>query len=146
MQIHYLDIELMEKICHRLAVAVFNTNEDPISPFQDHTISLLDSALNLPKATFDNQELYSTLVDKAAILYYALNKNHPFRNGNKRIATASLLVFLHINDYWLDAGKNEMVEKALYVAKSTSIQQNEIINNLKTWIDDHLISQSVKNH
>src|SRR3989344_2611796 len=132
MQIHYLDIELMEKICHRLAVAVFNTNEDPISPFQDHTISLLDSALNLPKATFDNQELYSTLVDKAAILYYALNKNHPFRNGNKRIATASLLVFLHINDYWLDAGKNEMVEKALYVAKSTSIQQNKTINNLKT--------------
>ena len=51
-EINYLDLELMENLCHRLAVAVFDTKDDPISPFKEHTKNLLDSALNLPKASF----------------------------------------------------------------------------------------------
>lgn len=135
----YLDAELMEKMCHRLAVAVFDTQDDPIAPFREHERSLLDSALNLPKQTFGGSELYPTLVDKAAVLYYTLNKNHPFRNGNKRIATASLLVFLFINNKWLDAGKNEVVQKALTVAESKPEVREAIVIELKQWIGVHLI-------
>ncbi len=141
-EINYLNIKLMEKICHRLAVDVFNTKNDPIPPFKDHTMQLLDSALNLPKHTFDGKELYPTLIDKAAILYYALNKNHPFRNGNKRISTVSLLVFLYINNYWLDTGINEMVQKTLYVSVSESTKNEEVIDNIKKWIKEHLIKVS----
>lgn len=47
MPVKYLDIELMEKMCHKLAVAVFDTKEDPIAHFHEHT-DLLDSAINLP--------------------------------------------------------------------------------------------------
>ncbi|MFH1193051.1 MAG: type II toxin-antitoxin system death-on-curing family toxin [Candidatus Jorgensenbacteria bacterium] len=139
MATNYLDIDLMEKMCHRLAVAVFDTTDDPIAPFKEHERSLLDSALNLPKFSFGGAEQYSSLVDKATVLYYTLNKNHPFRNGNKRIATASLLVFLFINNKWLDAGKNEMVEKALAVAQSKPEERKEVLIELTKWISAHIV-------
>lgn len=139
MQVKYLDIELMEKMCHKLAVAVFDTKDDPIALFHEHT-DLLDSALNLPRAGMGNQEFYPELVDKAAILYYALNKNHPFKNGNKRISAASLMVFLFINDKWLDAGKTEIVEKTLYVAESRMSEKEKVLLELKDWIKYHLVS------
>ncbi len=129
----------MEGMCHRLAVALFDTSNDPIAPFYDHEYSLLESALNLPRQTFGSKDLYPNLIDKAAVLYYSLNKNHPFKNGNKRIATASLLVFLYINDHWIDAGIDEIVEKTLYVAESSSSDRDCILVEIKKWIEDHLI-------
>lgn len=138
MSVLYLDVKLMERMCHRLAMAVFDTKDDPISPFEEHTIALLDSALNLPRATFDGRELYPTLVDKATILYYTLNRNHPFRNGNKRIATAALLVFLYINDRWLDAAIQEITNKTLEVARSESRARKAVLASIKSWITDHL--------
>lgn len=35
--------------------------------------------------------------EKAARLFYLINKNHPFLNGNKRIAVMALFVFLSLN-------------------------------------------------
>jgi death-on-curing protein len=129
----------MEKICHRLAVAVFDLKDDPIAPFKDHS-ELLESALGNPKQTFGGKELYPELADKAAILYYSLNKNHPFRNGNKRISAASLVVFLFINGQWLDVSQNELFEKTLFVAKSEASQNSEVITDITRWIKGHLIS------
>lgn len=126
-------------MCHRLAVAIFDTSDDPISPFEEHNFSLLDSALNLPRQTFNSQELYPAFVEKAAILYYTLNKNHSFQNGNKRIATASLLVFCYINNFWLNASVDEMVQKALYVANSKSSLSQEILKDVQEWIRRHLV-------
>jgi len=141
MAVYYLDEELMERMCHRLAVAVFDTKDDPIASFKDHS-ELLNSALNLPRQNFAGQELYPTIVDKAAILFYVLNKNHPFRNGNKRISAASLLVFLYINEMWLDAGKTEIVEKTLNIARSEASKKDEVVAEIKKWIKDHLVSIS----
>lgn len=139
MEIRYLDLELTEKICHRLAMAVFNTKDDPICPFEEHTVALLESALNLPRATFGGHDLYPTLVDKAAVLYYSLNKNHPFRNGNKRIATMSLLVFLFINNHWLDSDKEEMTNLTLEVARSAPQKREEFLAKIKTWVGSHIV-------
>ncbi len=97
MSVKYLDMELMQNMCHRLALKVFDTEDDPIACFEDHS-NLLESAINQPRQTFEETELYPTLIDKAAILFYGINKNHPFRNGNKRISAASLIVFLYINE------------------------------------------------
>jgi death-on-curing protein len=137
MPVEYLDMELMEKMCHRLALKVFDTKEDPIACFDDHT-TLLESAINQPRQTFGGRELYPTLVDKAAILFYGINKNHPFRNGNKRISAASLIVFLYINNMWLNVNKSEMVDKTLYVARSPTNKMDEVLNNIKTWIGKHI--------
>lgn len=140
---NYLDIELMEKMCHPIAVAVFDTEEDPIARFNEHELSLLDSALNNPKQTFQKQELYTTLAKKVAVLYYGLIKNHPFRNGNKRIATASLLVFLFMNDYWLIGIQKEnedyLVNLAQKVAGTIGDKDRDLIlKDLEDWLDTHL--------
>jgi death-on-curing protein len=46
----------------------------------------LDSAVAQPQMTFAGVELYASLVEKGAALAYSLIKNHPFNDGNKRVA------------------------------------------------------------
>ncbi|EOQ97825.1 death-on-curing family protein [Leptospira wolbachii serovar Codice str. CDC] len=64
---------------------------------RDH--GLLESAINQPMTTFDGISLHPSLFDRAAAYLYYLCKNHPFLDGNKRVALASSLVFLDINGY-----------------------------------------------
>ena len=45
----------------------------------------LESVINRPFMTFDQKDLYSTPVEKAAALIESLISNHPFVDGNKRI-------------------------------------------------------------
>ncbi|MBI4135216.1 type II toxin-antitoxin system death-on-curing family toxin [Candidatus Uhrbacteria bacterium] len=130
----------MEQMCHRLAMAIFDTTDDPIAPFKNHTTALLESALNLPKATFDGKDLYPSLFDKATILYYTLTKNHPFQNGNKRIATATLFVFLYINNHWIDAGKKEIADKTLFIAESKPSDRDKVLDMVRNWLKEHLVS------
>lgn len=52
-------------------------------------LNSLKSALNRPFATFDKKELYPTPVDKAAALIESIVLNHPFVDGNKRMAMFS---------------------------------------------------------
>ena len=132
----------MEKMCHHLAVAHFNLKDDPIAPFNSCNKNLLLSSLNQPKQTFGGKELYPTLIDKAAILYYSLIQNHVFPNGNKRIATATLLVFLFINGYWLRIGQQELADKAIEIAKSGETDPpkkiDKFLPELKKWLNNHL--------
>ncbi len=57
--------------------------------------SLLESALETPFQTFLDTDLYPTVQAKTARLGYGLIKNHPMVDGNKRIGTHAMLVFLH---------------------------------------------------
>lgn len=54
----------------------------------------LESALAQPRMTFEEQELYPTLVDKVAALGFSLIKNHPFVDGNKRVGHAAMVFVL----------------------------------------------------
>ena len=73
-----------------------------------HDMNLLESAVNTPFQSFAGEELYPTILDKAARLCYGLTKNHPFRDGNKRSAIHSMLVFLYINGIDLDYTQQEL--------------------------------------
>ncbi len=141
--VNYIDIELMKEMCHPLAVALFDTKDDPIAQFSEHELSLLDSTLNNPKQTFGGRELYPALTEKAAILYYGLIKNHPFKNGNKRIATASLLMFLYINDFWLKGKKedieNYLVDMAIKTSNSKPQGKDLILSELENWLKSHIV-------
>ena len=55
---------------------------------------LLQSALAMPEASFDGALLHPTLHEQAAAYLFHLVKNHPFVDGNKRVALAAALVFL----------------------------------------------------
>ena len=57
-----------------------------------------DSSINQIYQTFDGEDCYPTLEEKAAMLLYMLVKNHSFTDGNKRIGAACFLHFLERND------------------------------------------------
>lgn len=77
---------------------------------------LFDAALNAPFQTFGEEELFPTLIDKAARLGYGLVKNHPFLDGNKRIGALAFLVFLEINSIKLKTNSRELTELIIQTA------------------------------
>ena len=77
---------------------------------------MLEGCLANAFQTFGGKDLYKTLVDKAAIIFYTMIKDHPFMNGNKRIAVTSLLVFLALNGKWLKATNEALYEMAIDIA------------------------------
>jgi len=75
---------------------------------------LLESALNAPFQSFGDTELYPSLLEKAARLGYGLIKNHPFVDGNKRIGTHTMLVFLAINHAELAYTDEELIRSCCH--------------------------------
>src|SRR3989338_2408986 len=115
--IRALTIQQVEHLAHELARKIMGWNE-PIPDFSTRFPNRLESCLAAPFQTFARRDLYSGLNDKAAILFYFLIKNHPFQNGNKRIAVTSLIAFLWINGYWLEVAPDELYRVAVWVAES----------------------------
>jgi death-on-curing protein len=97
-------------------------------------LGALESALAQPRATFDDVELYPTLVEKAAALGFSLIRNHPFVDGNKRIGHAALEVFLVLNGQQLDASVDDGERIILGVAAGT-IGRDEFA----AWLRDNLV-------
>ena len=56
--------------------------------------ALLESAVAAPKASFGGKPVMSEPTEIAAAYLFYLCNNHPFVDGNKRVALASCLVFL----------------------------------------------------
>ena len=79
-------------------------------------LGLLQSAVAIPKASFGSQYLHPTLHEMAAAYLFHLTQNHPFVDGKKRIGLAAALAFLGVNDVWLDADPDELLELVLRVA------------------------------
>lgn len=90
----------------------------------------LESALAQPKMTFDNKELYPTLEEKAAALAFSLSSNHPFVDGNKRIAHAAMEATLLLNGFEINSSVKEQEELILKLAsgKLTRLQLVEWLN------------------
>ena len=70
--------------------------------------ALLDSALARPQQCFSYNDTL-TVPDLAATYSYGLARNHPFIDGNKRVALTVAAIFLEINGYTLDAPEAECV-------------------------------------
>ena len=96
----------------------------------------LESALAQPQMTFGGEDLYPTLVDKAAALGYALIKNHPFLDGNKRTGHAAMEVFLVLNGYEMRATVDEQEHVMLQVA-ANEIDREEFI----AWLRTHVVAK-----
>lgn len=77
--------------------------------------ALLSSALARPR----NRRAYgasATRFDLAAAYGFGIIKNHPFIDGNKRVALMVMVVFLEINGYRLDAPEVEAADVILRLA------------------------------
>ena len=95
---------------------------------------LLESAISTPLQTFGGQELYPTVLEKAARLGYGLIHNHPFLDGNKRIGTHAMLVFLDINNITLSYADDDLIAAILRVA-SGDMDEGELLEWLKAHIE-----------
>ncbi len=96
---------------------------------------LLDSALNVPFQTFGGQELYPSLIEKAARLGYSLIKNHAFVDGNKRIGTHAMLVLLDINNITLGYQDDDLIKIIYDIAAGISDYQD-----LLSWLIEHALA------
>lgn len=76
----------------------------------------LESAVAQPRVTFGGEELYPTVVGKAAALGYSLIQNHPFIDGNKRTGHAAMEMFLILNGFEIVADVDEQEEIVLRLA------------------------------
>jgi len=59
--------------------------------------ALLESAVAAPQASYAGEAMITDPLEIAAACLYYLSSNHPFVDGNKRVALASCLVFLQLN-------------------------------------------------
>jgi death-on-curing protein len=81
-----------------------------------HSVGALELALAQPRMTFSGEDLYPTIVEKAAALGFALIRNHPFVDGNKRTGHAAMEVFLFLNGYEIDASVDGQEQMLLQLA------------------------------
>lgn len=77
---------------------------------------LLESALAMPRASFNGQFVHDDLPAMAGAYLYHLCKNHPFMDGNKRVALAVTLYFLTRNGMPLDVDNQTLQGHVLAVA------------------------------
>jgi death-on-curing protein len=87
-------------------------------------INLLDSALNYPQATFDQQYVHPDIYHMAAAYAFSLIKNHPFLDGNKRTGILVALLFLAYNDIDLTASQEELYDLTMQIAESKITEDN----------------------
>jgi len=86
----------------------------------------LESALAQPQMSFGGEDLYPTLIEKAAALGFSLIMNHPFNDGNKRIGHAAMEAFLELNGHRIEAPVDEAEKLILRVAAGESSREELI--------------------
>jgi len=94
----------------------------------------LESALNQPRLTFDQADLYPNVVAKAAALCFSLIMNHPFVDGNKRVGHAAMETFLIFNGYQIQADVDQQERIILDLAAGKTHR-----DEFTSWLNDHVV-------
>lgn len=137
--IRSLSITEVEYIAFRLARELMSYNE-PIPDFSTRLPNILESCLVVPFQTFERKPIYKGINEKAAILFYLIVKNHPFQNGNKRIAMTALFVFLYKNKKWLKVDNQELYNFAVWVAQSPPKLKKEAVLAVEHFLKTYLVN------
>src|SRR5437762_7951106 len=87
----------------------------------------LESALHRPQTGY-----YDTLVHEAAALLESLVQNHPFVDGNKRVAFAVVDVFLRINGHAITAHSKAIYASLIGVLYDGTLDMEHLMPWLQT--------------
>jgi len=82
----------------------------------------LESALHRPQTGY-----YDTLVHEAAALLESLVQNHPFVDGNKRVAFAVVDVFLRINGYSITADSKAIYDHMIKLVEARAFDMEQLV-------------------
>lgn len=97
-------------------------------------LGLADSAVSRPQASFAGEEFYTSIEEKAATLLYGVARNHPFIDGNKRVAVLAALQFLNVNGLDLDLTPPEEAYKMIAGVAAGTLT----LEALTTWMAGRL--------
>lgn len=112
---------------------------EPIPDFSTRFPGKLESCLAAPFQTYGKKQLYRGLIPKAAALFYLMIKNHPFQNGNKRIAVTTLFYFLYKNNKWLRVDNVELYNFAKWIAASNPALKQATLKAIEDFLRLYLI-------
>ena len=95
---------------------------------------LLKSAVMGCYQSFGGVDLYPSIEEKAARMAYAICNNHPFIDGNKRIAVIAMLTVLFMNDISVSYTQAELISLGLGIADGSLDYES-----VKSWINKHKV-------
>ena len=145
-------LDLLDDYDHRVVKKVKGTIDNRIIKYEDclHLISKLkysdnssifgverfhglESIINDIYMTFDEIDVYKSVEEKAANFLYTLIKNHPFVDGNKRIAATLFIYFLNYYDILYKNNKqvidnNTLASMTLLIAESNPKEKEILID------------------
>lgn len=139
-------VKAVEEV-HLGLVALFETEEDPVSPAGVKSQSLLESAVGRPHTGIGTSDKYDTFYRKSAALFHSLTKNHPFHNGNKRTALVTLLTTLHRNNRRLkpEVTDDELFDFVLSVtadefpSPGAKLDTDSVVEEISKWIKERTV-------
>lgn len=134
-----ITLKEVEYLSLKLAHELLSYNE-PIPDFSTRFPNILESCLATPFQSFARKSLYPGLINKASILFYLMIKNHPFQNGNKRIAMTTLFVFLYKNRKWLRVDTQELYNFTVWIAQSPPKVKKETVLAIEKFLKTYIIS------
>ena len=102
-------------------------------------LNALESALAQPRMTFGGEDLYASVIEKAAALAFSLIQNHPFLDGNKRIGHAAMETFLVLNDFEISASPDEQEKVVLQVAAGKLGREK-----FTAWLRSHVVKRDLE--
>lgn len=73
-------------------------------------LAMLESAVQRPFQTFDRQDLYASVIEKAAAIGESIIINHPFVDGNKRTGLLAIFELLHKGNLTVNSSKDELYQ------------------------------------
>lgn len=100
---------------------------------------MLESAVNTPLQTFDGSDLYPFEAEKLARLLYGLVMDHPFFDGNKRIAALVLDLGLSANSLELKVTDQEIIDEFIGLA-SSKITFDEFLS----WVEKSSLPEEIQ--
>jgi len=132
-----ITIQEVEYLAFRLARELLLFDE-PIPDFSTRFPHNLESCLLTPFQSFSGKSLYPSIISKASMLFYLMIKNHPFQNGNKRIAITTLLVFLSKNSKWITVDAQSFYIFTVWVAQSPAELKDQVVMGIEKYIQTHI--------
>jgi death-on-curing protein len=121
---YFLPVALVREL-HAEAIARFGGSDG----LRD--AALLESAVAAPQATFGGESVYGSLEEMAAAYLFYLCRNHPFVDGNKRVALGACVLFLRLNGLEPASDGPEWEELTLDVAAS-KLDRDQTTRRLKS--------------
>ena len=125
----HLTVTVVQEI-HDAAIARFGGSDG----LRDY--SLLESAVSAPQATYGGDSLYQDVIEVAAAYLFYLCRNHPFIDGNKRVALGACIVFLRVNGFRPQVDGPEWEALTLDVAAS-QLDRDQTTDRLRKLVNLH---------